>query len=270
MKYKLIATDFDYTLANTPNLPSERTLKTLDRYMAQGGYFTICTGRMTHGVTHKMANVKINAPLICYDGAKIADYYTGKVYRHTPVPYDTTVETINCLNAKGFPFNLYYDEKLFVPLEYPFIDVYAKANDVDYHVRSDMLSFIADGKKEPTKLVCIAHENVVKQLEKDLSKLFAGKLSVTRSGAHFLELTAAAANKGNAVKFLAEMLNIPQSEVMCFGDSTNDISMIKYAGLGVCVGNGMEETKAAADLICDNCEDDGLAKIVEKYCLDEN
>ena len=50
-------------------------------------------------------------------------------------------------------------------------------------------------------------------------------------------------SKGNAVKHLAKMLNISRDEIMCIGDSENDLSMIRYAGIGVAMGNGLDILK---------------------------
>ena len=74
-------------------------------------------------------------------------------------------------------------------------------------------------------------------------------------------------SKGNAVAKLAKSLNLSPEEVMCIGDSENDLSMIEFAGLGVAMGNGLDLLKDAADYITDTNNNDGVAKAIENFVL---
>ena len=66
---------------------------------------------------------------------------------------------------------------------------------------------------------------------------------------------------------VAGHMNIKREEIMAFGDSDNDVSMIRYAGLGVAMGNAKENARRAADLITASNENDGIAAVVEEYVL---
>jgi Cof subfamily protein (haloacid dehalogenase superfamily) len=76
-------------------------------------------------------------------------------------------------------------------------------------------------------------------------------------------------SKGSAVKILADYYGISSEQVMCIGDSENDLSMIKFAGLGVAMENGDENVKEAAKYITDSNNCDGVAKVIEKFVLSE-
>ena len=54
--------------------------------------------------------------------------------------------------------------------------------------------------------------------------------------------------------------NIPLNQMIAFGNGENDIDMLKTAGIGVAMGNSFESVKSAADDICDDCENNGIAK----------
>ena len=75
-------------------------------------------------------------------------------------------------------------------------------------------------------------------------------------------------SKGNAVTILAEHYGIAREQIICIGDSENDLSMIKYAGLGVAMGNADQEVKAAAHYITDSNNCDGVARVIEKFVLE--
>ena len=77
------------------------------------------------------------------------------------------------------------------------------------------------------------------------------------------------AHKGAAVQKLAEELGISQAEVMAIGDNENDLTMVKYAGLGVAMANATENVKQAADVITASNEEDGVAKVINDYVLNE-
>ena len=82
-----------------------------------------------------------------------------------------------------------------------------------------------------------------------------------------LEITSSTSCKGQALEYLSRMLGAKMSEVMAMGDSNNDISMLKLAGVSVAMGNAGETVKNAARYITDTCENNGAAKAIELYAL---
>ena len=83
------------------------------------------------------------------------------------------------------------------------------------------------------------------------------------------EFTHAKANKGALLKVFCERNNINLKNVCSFGDMTNDISLLEVSGIGVCMLNGSDDTKAVADYITEkNVEDDGWPYFVKKHILD--
>lgn len=69
------------------------------------------------------------------------------------------------------------------------------------------------------------------------------------------------------VAYLAEKFRISPAEVIAIGDSFNDLSMIRYAGLGVAMGNSPEEIREQADFVTDTNDNDGVAKVIERFVL---
>ena len=74
-------------------------------------------------------------------------------------------------------------------------------------------------------------------------------------------------NKGNAVRDLANMFNISREEIISIGDQQNDFEMIKFAGLGVAMGNAIDEIKNVADYITDTNDNNGVAKVINEFVL---
>jgi hypothetical protein len=93
-------------------------------------------------------------------------------------------------------------------------------------------------------------------------------LYLTRSVESFVEATHPLANKGEAVRFLAEdLLDLHPDQVMAIGDNFNDLEMIRYVGLGVAMGDAPTAVQAAADWVAPGVEADGVAAALERFLL---
>ena len=109
---------------------------------------------------------------------------------------------------------------------------------------------------EPDKLIAV---------ESELSLLMQGTISVYRSEPYFLELVPPGIDKARSLAVLLEKLNMKKEEMVAIGDGYNDLSMIKFAGLGVAMGNAQEPVKKAADYITLSNDEDGVAVVVERF-----
>ena len=88
---------------------------------------------------------------------------------------------------------------------------------------------------------------------------FHGRMNILHSTPYFIECLPLNIDKGLALQALLPVLGLLREELMAFGDSFNDIGMLRYAGLGVAMENADEEVKAIADHITSSNEDDGIA-----------
>jgi len=75
------------------------------------------------------------------------------------------------------------------------------------------------------------------------------------------------ATKSKALTELARIWGIAKTEIVAFGDDLNDIDMLSFAGIGIAMGNALDEVKAVADFICDDCDNNGVAKWLEENIL---
>lgn len=125
---------------------------------------------------------------------------------------------------------------------------------------------------EETKL-CPEKINIPYLPSQELQQELREKLSaipglrITSSVADNLEINDEMGNKGAGLAALCEMLHIPAKEVMSAGDNGNDITMLQFAGVSVCMGDGSEEAKAAAKFVGEPHDQDGFGKAVERFVL---
>jgi Cof subfamily protein (haloacid dehalogenase superfamily) len=99
---------------------------------------------------------------------------------------------------------------------------------------------------------------------------FGDAVSAARSAAYFLDVTDPFANKGQVVHTLAKRLNIAPDQIATIGDMQNDVLMFRQGGFSIAMGNADDEVKAAAKVVTDSNEDDGWAKAVRRFLLNED
>ena len=96
---------------------------------------------------------------------------------------------------------------------------------------------------------------------------FGGRAEIAVSDACVIDFTPLGVDKASALLAAAESLGVSREEIIAIGDTENDIPMIRAAGLGVCMANGVPAAKEAADVIAPSNNDAGVAKILEEYVL---
>ena len=84
---------------------------------------------------------------------------------------------------------------------------------------------------------------------------------------YYTEITNKEANKWEAIKKIAEQLQIEKEEIAVIGDNINDEEMIKNAGMGIVMGQSPNTLKSKADKITLDNDKSGVAYAIEKYIL---
>lgn len=101
-----------------------------------------------------------------------------------------------------------------------------------------------------------------------LRSALGGSMDVVDSGVDgaygYLDVVQRGVSKARGVRTLLDAFGLNASQVMAFGDAGNDVEMLRLAGVGVAMGNASAEAKAAADLVCDPCREQGVLKVLEE------
>ena len=260
--YKLLALDLDGTLIGRDLIISSRTKTAISQLMGHGIIVTIATGRMFQSALPYARELNISAPLICYEGAMIADPNTKEVLWHKPVPLSLAREAIELINKENLHINAYLDDELYVESVNDKAELYSSISRVIPNAVGDLLAFL---DREPTKLVVVGNPDEIDHINKLLNEKFNGALYVAKSYPLFCEIAHPECNKANALAMLTDQFGITQSEVVAIGDNHNDMNMVQWAGLGIAMANGSDETKEAADWVTGHQEEDGVAQAIEKF-----
>ena len=255
MDIRMIVTDLDGTLLRSGKTISERTLRAFEQCREKGIVIGAATARSENSarkyldmfapdiiISNGGATARCFGETVCKTmlDPQTVSGIIGMCRRFQP-DGDITVETDN-----GYYWN--YKEK-------PPSD-----SDYAYAIYSDFLDFDRSAYKITAEL-----EN-----EEDMRRIAAEFPScecLSFTGEIWRRFAAVGADKVSALKKISERLGISAENIAAFGDDYNDVEMLKYCGLGVAMGNAVDEAKQAADVICGTNDSDGLAEFIEQKIL---
>jgi Cof subfamily protein (haloacid dehalogenase superfamily) len=260
--YKLLALDLDGTLIGRDLTISTRTKSAISQIMSQGVIVTIATGRMFQSALPFANELNISAPLICYQGAMVANPTTKEILWHLPVPLTLAKQVIESVREDGLHINAYLDDELYVDRVNEEAELYSVISKVEAHPVGNLLDFL---DRDPTKLVIIGKPVEIDGITSKLSDKFGSALYVAKSYERFCEIAHPDCGKGKALAQIAARLGIAQSEVVTIGDNPNDVDMLEWAGMGIAMANGTDESQKASDWVTGSIEEDGVAQAIEKF-----
>ena len=237
----------------------DRTLAALRASRAAGLDVIVVTGRMVQSVRRYLEPAGLNEPVICYQGAVVADA-DGKWLRHEPIPLELAREAIAAVETEGFGLNVYVDDELYVSRVTEEARNYAGFQGLEIHEVGDLLGWLAE---PPTKLVCVGDPSALDGVESRMKEQFGGRMYISKSLPYFLEFAAAGVTKGAGLDFLAEHMGFTPERTIAFGDGENDVELVEWAGYGIAVENAHPRVKAIADWICPSAEEQGVAQVLE-------
>ena len=239
-----------------------RTREAIAAARAAGIHFIIVTGRMFQSVRRYAREAGIDDPVVCYQGAVVAEPVSGRWLRHEPIPLELARETIAALNEEGFGPNCYVDDELYVAEITPQAEQYAGFQDLVLHPVGDLLTWL---EEPPTKLVVIDDPQVLQELKERMIARFDGRLYISTSLPYFLEFASPEVTKASGLAFVAEHLGFSREGTVAFGDGENDLELVDWAGFGVAVANAHDLVKERADFVCPSVNEEGVAQVLEAY-----
>lgn len=266
--YHMLVTDVDGTLLDKDGKVPDETKLVLRALRERGFITTVATGRMLATAEPVAREIMINAPLVCYNGALIIDIYTGHRILERYIPSELLMKGIRILKSYGYEIGIYCNDILYIDELNDRTRWYIEVNKgIPYETVGDMEAYIRSKGIDSPKIFGIGDLDENSDVPEGLMEELSADFEVTYAGGSHLEINLKGVNKGSGVKFLAEAFKIDRKDVICIGDGHNDISMLKYAGLGIAMGNADERIKSHADYITVANTENGLLKIVNEFVV---
>lgn len=263
----LIALDLDGTLLTDDKkiaLPSKQIIQTL---IDQGHIVVIATGRSNRMSILYYRELGLTTPMINSNGAFLhhpLDKSWG-IYHH-PLHYKTALEIIDVC------YELHSKNIIATVNDTIYLDRYDEQIVSFYSPKENDDTFIIGSVKEklkenPTLMMLYPNIQYLDTLTKTLNDLHAEVIDHRNWGApfHIIEVMNKEMNKGIALKRVADYFQIPRERVIAFGDEANDLEMIDFAGVGVAMGNAIDELKSIANYVTNTNENNGVANFLANY-----
>lgn len=262
---KIAFFDIDGTLTNSNQEITQKTIETLNKAYNKGLKIVLCSGRTNTYVCKYLKELIGAKYAISSNGAEIYDF-ENKVNIYE--------DKMNFLEVK-YLWEYCENNKLSIV-----INTIGERYANKYTLRPDSKVFIDNIdflEKENIFQVVIADNNysnmkVLEEIIKDLKNTNVinyshDYLKNKDNGNHWFDIVKTNVNKGNAIKYLLNKLNIDSKDAICFGDSINDIDMFNACGIKVAMGNALDDIKDIATYVTDTNDNEGIAKFFDKYIL---
>ena len=217
---------------------------------------------MFRSVRPFLAEAGIEEPVVCYQGAAVVDPASGTFLLHEPLELEAAREVIALLAELGHPPNCYVDDQLYVDRHTEYSRKYAEFQHLPVEEVGDLVAWLAEA---PTKLVAVADPEEIPALRAAVAERFAGRMYVTTSLPHLLEMGNPAASKGSGIAFVAERLGISLDRIVAFGDGENDLELIDEVRFGIAVEDANPVLLERADWVCPSAEVEGVATVIDAY-----
>jgi Cof subfamily protein (haloacid dehalogenase superfamily) len=276
MPVKLLALDIDGTLLNARGEITPRTLHAINQARQQDVLVVLVTGRRFGSARELVLRLELDIPLVSHNGALTKNIETLETLDFHPLETDLAHEMIRFGRAHGVdmicnddphglgtmviesisesnkPLQRYLNQYRSAVVEVP---------DLLEHIQSPPIQLTVSGRCDPTE-----------EFEARLSEAMAGRVQLFKTRYRAFDLTildvlSTTASKGESVARIALQNGIAQEETMAIGDNHNDLTMLRYAGLGVVMANAEDELKQMGFEQTTSNEDDGVAQAIEKFIL---
>lgn len=271
MAIKLIAIDIDGTLLNEKNELAPATIEAVKAATEKGIQVVLCTGRPLTGAAHYLKKLGLadndEHYVITFNGSLVQSTSGNVLLRHT-LTYDDFID-IEALSRKlNVHFHSETDQYIYTANKnispYTIGEAYLVRMPIRYRDVGEMSRDLSISKG-----MIIDDPALISRIVKDheIPSEFYDRFYIVQSEPFFLEIMNKNASKGNALDGLCQELGLQADEVMALGDQGNDLTMIKFAGTGVAMGNATPEVKAAANEITLTNAEDGVAAAIQKFAL---
>lgn len=263
MKMKLVAIDLDGTLLHDDMSISSYTKEIIKKVQDKGIRIVVATGRMFDAAQLKTKELDLgDVPVICYTGAWVRMNESEKSLMKEEIPPQVVTEILAIAREQHWLAYTFYHDRVYLPNHHPWEEKYEK-------YRSQKTGYLGENfyhPKESSTRIIFANpsETVRRNIRMIVEDKFSEEVEVFFPGDDFVDVHRKGVSKGHALSKLCQEWQISAEEVVSFGNTENDVSMLRFAGESWAVSNADDVAKKAAKHICLSNNEDGVAKILER------
>lgn len=261
-KIQMIAIDIDGTLLNDDYRWDSETRDLLLELQSSNIPVMLCTGRPLKATKQIASDMGIESYLITDNGAVVHHVKSQENLAVKEVFVQRYPDIIQLLEETGAHLDLTSLYEMYTKPHGPAVaELYEK-----YMVSPLIVEDLTKVDDSIVKATLFDKSERIDSIMQYLpQQLQSYPVQCFRSGPTFIDIMHRESSKGNALHFMSHHLGVAAEFVMAIGNYYNDLDMIRYAGIGVAMGNAPEDIKRAADFVTDTNNRQGVKKAIEQY-----
>lgn len=265
--YQILVLDLDGTLTNSKKEITEATRKGLIELQRSGKILVLASGRPINGVAPLAARLDMdqyNGYMLSFNGARITKCATGEIIYNKTVPHSLIRPVWEYIRTiPGLDIISYSDTDIISGIA---SNRYVEHESKNSHMKIVHAPDFPSALDFPVNKLLISGEpDIIEKIMEPVRARYPEHLNIFRSEPFYLELMPPGVDKADSLRVLSDSLGLTSDDMICCGDGYNDISMIRYAGLGVAMENAQPDVRAAADFITRSNDEDGVLHVVELF-----
>ncbi len=264
--YKAVFLDMDGTLLRSDHSVSDPTIATIRKLTGGGIPVILVSARPLDGMLPTAREFGLlDYPLVSLNGSYIVE--EDKPVFQAVIDPEMTAQLTAAIRPFQATIAYYVQREWFAERSDAWTEHEQKIMDVPLKVQpfAGMAAAWSAGKTGPNKMMVMSEPASIDVIQQHLKSLFGDRLNIYPSKPTYLEVMDIRASKSNALRFLIERMKLRREEIIAMGDNFNDREMIRFAGMGVAMGNAPDEIKAVADYVTDTNNDEGVRKALEHF-----
>lgn len=272
MERKILFLDLDGTLLNNQKEITPGNRRAIDEALAQGHRVVVTSGRPLKSSLEQAGRLGLAGAgcyVIAYNGAVVYDCASETVALRKALDMGDLCRVYREAEERGVYIQTYDREDVVIEPRCSAENVrrYCAVIGVNWRMIQNIRTDLAE---PPVKALLIdyRYREPLEDMARWLREEMAGRVDCFFSSPYFLEVVAVGVNKGSAVMELCRQLGTDVRNSVAVGDERNDVSMIRSAGVGVAMANGVPAAKEAADYVTkrDN-NHDGIEEVIRRFLL---
>lgn len=255
--YSIVFLDIDGTLLDSDHNISPNTKRLLNRLEKRSIPVILCSARYPDGVEFVARQAELRSPIVCYGGALILDE-DRSILSDTGIEIQTAVrfkrfvdERFPELLTSTYLYNVWLVDDAGNPV------VQREADIIQCQPLTGNLETASQAMSHVHKLLCMGAPGPILRLQKEAAPLFP-EMVLLSSGAAYLEILPKDVSKRTAMQALQAYYRLDREAAVACGDHFVDLEMLRYAGLGIAMGNAPEEVRSAADRVTASNDEEGV------------
>ncbi len=266
MGYEVIVLDLDGTLTNRDKVITPRTKEALMKMQQMGKKVVLASGRPTKGIRHLAAELELErygGYILSYNGGMIISCSGGETVFSRLLPAESNRRIVELAKDSQVDILTYEGEEIITNnRENEYAGLEGKINSMEIRQVERMEDYVDFAVP---KFIMLDEGDYLATVEPRVKAALGKNFSVYRSEPYFLEILPKGIDKAQSLERLLEVMGLSREQMIACGDGYNDLSMIRYAGLGVAMENAVLPVRQAADFVTKSNNEDGVAWVIEKF-----